>query len=117
MKGILDIESDGASIKSKCVRIANEFRSSRPDHEFTRWFNEIEAHIYSQHERLIKALYEVERLKKQLSEINNEVEIDFEDIGSLTNQKKIEFITDDDYIKRPLQSKTFNDETTSKPPF
>ena len=115
MREILDIERNGSNIKSKCVRIANEFRSSRPNHEFTHWFNEIEAHIYNQHERLIKALYEVERLKKQLSEINNEIGIEFEDLGGKTNQVKFEPISDDVYVKTQLQSKVFNSDET--PPF
>jgi len=78
---ISDIESKGAEIKSKCVKIANSFRASRPDHEFTSLFNEIEQHIYQQHELLIKTIAENERLKMQMSQMNNDVDIEFEDVA------------------------------------
>ena len=112
MKEILDIEAQGSNIKSKCVRIANEFNTSRPDHEFTRWFNEIQAHIYNQHERLLKSLVEVERLKKQLSEINSDDDMEFEESTETVSARNFEPITDDEYLKKPLQNKMFDKEET-----
>jgi len=109
MKSIIELENEAANIKSKCVRIAGEFRVNKPNHEFTSWFNEIESHIYSQHELLIKTIRENERLKFQMSEIQSSELIEFEESIEYTSQMKFEPIDDVDYLRKPMQSKAFDE--------
>lgn len=108
---VLDEEFKASRIKSMCVKIGNEFRAKRPDHEFTEMFGEIEKHIYSQHEHIIKLMHEVVSLKFKLAEIEEGEELDF---GFEEPSEAPKPITESEWVNKPMQSKIFSDD---KAPF
>lgn len=96
-KTLLDIEASGSKVKSLVVKISGEFRTHRPNHEFTKDFAEIEEYFYRTHEDLLFLLAENKRLRIKLSKAFDQSDESYEVEEQKADIKKPKTITDDEY--------------------
>jgi hypothetical protein len=103
----ISIERRFMRMKVIAVAIGGEFRLKKPDHEFTALFSELEKHLYSTCEDMIKIMSENKRLTHKVEIMMTDYFEKDDYIVEIEKQetKAIEPINDQEWLSKPLQTK------------